>query len=62
MTNFELIKNMSIDEMAACDFDFFACPYGTPYNNCENGKLFDDDCEKCIKHWLESNIVLKDGD
>ena len=56
MTHFERIKNMTIDEMAACESDFFQCPYDTPYTNCEMGKKFEDDCEKCIRHWLESEI------
>jgi hypothetical protein len=31
MTNFEKIKQMSIDEMARSCINFFGCPYGTPY-------------------------------
>lgn len=32
MTNFEKIKQMSIDEMAQSSMLFFDCPYGaTPY-------------------------------
>lgn len=30
MTNFEKIKQMSIDEMACSCIDFFDCPYGIP--------------------------------
>nr|DAZ52509.1 MAG TPA: hypothetical protein [Caudoviricetes sp.] len=31
MTNFEKIKQMSIDEMTRSSMLFFGCPYGTPY-------------------------------
>lgn len=34
MTNFEKIKQMSIDEMARSCMSFFDCPYGTPYVGC----------------------------
>lgn len=53
MTNFEKIKKMSVDEMAQSDINFFACPYGTDYGGCEQGKKFNDDCIACTKHWLE---------
>jgi hypothetical protein len=57
MTNFEKIKSMTVDEMAVSPIHFFSdCPYGTPYQDCENGKEFDDDCVKCTKHWLESEV------
>lgn len=48
---------MSIEEMARSTIPFFQCPYDTPYNGCEMGKQFDDDCIKCTKHWLESEVV-----
>lgn len=54
MTNYEKIKNMSINEMAQSNLDFFACPYGQPYYDCEMGKHLDDDCIACTKQWLES--------
>lgn len=39
MTNFEKIKQMSIDEMARSCMLFFDCPYGaTPYVGCVTGK------------------------
>lgn len=57
MTNYEKIKSMSIEEMAQTDMGgYLACPYDTPYNGCEMGKKFDDDCIKCTKHWLESEV------
>ena len=56
MTNFEKIKAMTINEMARSTIPFFQCPYDTPYNGCEMGKQFDDDCIKCTKHWLESEV------
>ena len=55
MTNFEKIKQMSVEKMAQSYMGgFFGCPYGTDYVGCEMGKKFDDDCEACVKHWLES--------
>lgn len=57
MTNFELIKNMNIDEMASSDFYFFGCPYGTPFKNCKCHDEFGDDCDSCVKHWLESDVI-----
>lgn len=56
MTNYEKIKNMSIEEMAECSIPFFTCPYDTPYVGCAMGKKFDDDCIKCTKAWLESEV------
>ena len=56
MTNYEKIKNMSVEEMAECSIPFFACPYDTPYVGCAMGKKFDDDCIKCTKAWLESEV------
>ena len=60
MTNFEKIKQMSVEEMARSNIPFFQCPYDTPYNGCEMGKQFDDDCIKCTKHWLESEVAEDD--
>ena len=57
MTNYEKIKQMSVEEMARSAIPFFQCPYDTPYVGCEMGKKFDDDCIKCTKHWLESEAV-----
>ena len=54
MTNFERIKQMSVEDMARSTIPFFCCPYKTPFNGCAMGKNFDDDCIKCTKHWLES--------
>lgn len=51
MTNFEKIKQMSIDEMAQSCMDFFSCPYGCPME-----KRFNDSCIDCTKHWLESEV------
>lgn len=60
MTNFEKIKQMSIDEMARSGIDFFSCPYNIPgdppysYCDCEIGEKFNHNCINCTKHWLES--------
>lgn len=56
MTNFEKIKQMSIDEMARSRMFFFDCPYGTPYVGCSKGKEFNNSCTDCTKHWLESEV------
>lgn len=56
MTNFEKIKQMSIDEMADSDMAFFTCPYDTPYVGCEMGEKFNDNCTDCVRHWLESEV------
>lgn len=53
MTNFEKIKQMSIDEMALT----LMCPaeYDFSFNKLSkcNGES-DKNCLKCTKHWLES--------
>lgn len=56
MTNFEKIKQMSIDEMARSCMSFFDCPYGTPYVGCPMEKRFNGSCIDCTKHWLESEV------
>ena len=61
MTNFEKIKQMSIDEMARSCMSFFACPYGrTPYFGCPMEKRFNGSCIDCTKHWLESEADSND--
>lgn len=62
MTNFEKIKQMSIDEMARSCMDFFSCPYGTPYVGCSMEKRFNDSCIDCTKHWLESEVNENERD
>lgn len=56
MTNFEKIKQMSIDKMARSCMDFFSCPYGTPYVGCPMEKRFNNSCIDCTRHWLESEV------
>ena len=62
MTNFEKIKQMSIDEMARSSIDFFSCPYNIPgdpqysYCDCKIGEKFNHNCINCTKHWLESEV------
>lgn len=61
MTNFEKIKQMSIDEMARSSMLFFDCPYGaTPYVGCVTGKKYNCSCIDCTKHWLESEADSND--
>ena len=57
MTNYEKIKEMSIDEMAALferDCDFCVC-FHEP-GNCSLS------CEKGVKKWLESEAEAKGND
>lgn len=54
MTNYERIRNMSVEEMA----ELFAekmciCPDGNPLYNDD---CINDKCEKCLKKWLESEV------
>ena len=57
MTNFEKIKQMSIDEMARSCMEFFDCPYGVPqYVGCSKENQFNHSCIDCTKHWLESEV------
>lgn len=48
MTNYEKIKNMSIEEMANC---FFIKGFCTN-RGCDGSDL----CEECIAKWLESEV------
>lgn len=55
MTNYERIKNMSVEEMAeSCD-EFFSCPYGQPYVGCDMEEKYKN-CSECVKHWLNSEV------
>lgn len=47
MTNYEKIKQMSVEEMA----NIMPCPYGSDYIDCEDSG-FPTDCIKCTKTWL----------
>lgn len=47
MTNYERIKNMSVEEMAYT----IMCPYDTEPDMCNH-----DDCIKCTKQWLEQEV------
>ena len=47
MTNYDRIKQMSIDEMAYS----IMCPYGSDYIDCEDSG-FPTDCIGCKKDWL----------
>lgn len=52
MTNYEKIKAMSVEEMAEFipDWSFKACKISHDYIECDN------ECEKCVKEWLESEV------
>ena len=51
MTNFEKIKAMSIEKLAA----IIMCPFDNVPDSC-----FDRDCNKCCKEWLESEVQEDD--
>lgn len=51
MTNYERIKNMSINEMAYT----IMCPYDTDTNICNEV-----DCIKCTKKWLEMEVEVNE--
>lgn len=53
MTNYEKMKQMSIEEMACS----IMCPYGTyPDICCKN------DCIRCTKEWLETEVEENESD
>ena len=47
MTNFEKIKQMSVEEITECILDEFSFGCEGCFENYE-------ECRYCIKHWLES--------
>ena len=51
VTNYECIKNMSVEEMASyfCIGGLPICPLHAP--NCKDNK-----CPECFKKWLESEV------
>lgn len=53
MTNYEKIKQMSIDEMARSYRILPACIYDIPMKHCDK---FNGNCADCKKHWLESEV------
>lgn len=63
MTNYERIKNMSVEEMA----EILMCPVEMdnnfkPPTNCgkySNAIETDCDCYKCCEQWLESEVDEK---
>lgn len=50
-TVFDMIKSMTLEEMAESTIPFLACPYGLNYEDCDDG-----DCIKCTKEWLEQEV------
>ena len=59
MTNFEKIKQMSIDEMARSYHILPACIYDIPMKHCNK---FNGNCADCKKHWLESEVNENERD
>ncbi len=54
MTNYERIKNMSVEEMAEYHFGGKTfCPYLTYWNMSKCAKK---SCDECIKQYLESEV------
>lgn len=59
MTNFERIKNMSIEEMAkfwANDLDGICSCCGITYEEKQNVKCYECLCVKGITRWLNSEV------
>lgn len=59
MTNYERIKNMSVDEMAVCFSKFSQCDNCLAEDFCNKINNRDDDsvmmsCEQRLKEWIES--------
>ena len=56
MTNFERIKQMSVEEMASyfCIGGLPICPLHAPH--CKDNK-----CPECFKKWLESEVRDNDS-
>ena len=62
MTNFEKIKNMSIDEMADKLEDLTVCGYCPVEKFCDkNGKTHYIRCKSTWKKWLKSEIKDKNS-
>lgn len=62
MTNYERIKNMSVDEMATSSLKFFSCPYNFDCSGNNKLNIYScfDDCIECRKQWLESEVEEND--
>lgn len=56
MTNFEKIKQMSVEEIAK----FLICPeeYDLNFKGCEGE--YDRNCNECVKIWLEQEATEND--
>ena len=50
-TVFDMMKSMTLEEMAESTIPFLACPYGLNYEDCD-----DADCIKCKKRWLKQEV------
>lgn len=62
MTNYERIKNMSIEQLANCISKFAQCDnclaeeFCNKINNCDIDNLVIMSCEQRLKKWLESEV------
>lgn len=50
-TNFERIKNMSVEELAEFIYSGNECGFCNQFG-IDTGRKCDGDCVECIKHWL----------
>ena len=50
-TNFERIKNMSVEELAEFIYSGDECGFCNQFG-VDTGRKCDGDCVECIKHWL----------
>ena len=51
-TNFERIKNMSVEELAEFIHSGDECGFCNQFG-IDTGRKCDGDCVECIKHWIE---------
>ena len=56
MTNYELIKGMSIEEMAVT----IMCPNETGMAEIDCDKSDERNCRKCCLDWLKSEVISND--
>lgn len=62
MTNFERIKQMSIEDMALNYFDYFDCNFCTEHRLISDNLFMrndkcDGNCRLHLKEWLESDVT-----
>ena len=56
MTNFERIKNMSVEEMAMYGHDYICTHICYELSKCGEFNKGCEDSENCIENWLKSEV------